>query len=39
MREKLVWGIERLEKEREKERDCVDERGGWVLGGRGEIDG
>lgn len=27
------------EKERERERLCVDERGGWVLGVRGEIDG
>lgn len=27
------------ERERERERLCVEERGGWVLGGRGERDG
>lgn len=33
----MVWGIERLEKEREKERDCVwkrEEDGCWEGGVR-----
>lgn len=34
-----VGNREVRERERKTERLCVDERGGWVLGGRGEIDG